>query len=78
MIYLQILHSEFNFYDFEKATLQKLENIGSFPPRFVVTYKRNVFGTPLSSTIIVSTGESEMIFQVTDDSDPIKSKNHTV
>jgi len=50
-----------------------MESIGSFPPRFVVSYEKIIPNAlKLSSKIIVSTGTKDMTFQVNDMSDPIQ------
>jgi len=49
-----------------------LESICGFPPRFVVTYQRNIPNIPLSSKITIFTGETQMEFKVNDGSEPIQ------
>ncbi|XP_065905175.1 uncharacterized protein [Dysidea avara] len=67
----KISYSQFNFRTHTKDTLEKMESVGSYPPRFVVTYcTKNVPYEPLSSKITVSTGEEwGATFQVNDISD---------
>ena len=75
-LYLQISYSQFNFRTHTKDTLEKMESVGSYPPRFVVTYcTKNVPYEPLSSKITVSTGEEwGATFQVNDISDILQGK----
>ena len=48
-----------------------MESVGSFPPRFVVTYQKiKVSAAPLSSKIVVSVGERPIKFKVNDIPDP--------
>jgi len=60
---LQIYHKEFNFRAYGRDTLQKMESISSFPPRFVVSYEKIIPNAlKLSSKLIVSTGTKIMTF----------------
>ena len=69
----QIHHEEFDFRHYEKDTLQMLESICVYPPRFVVTYQRNNPSIQLSSKITVSTGVKVIMeFIVNDDSDAMQ------
>ena len=62
---LQIYHKDFNFRAYGRDTLQKMESIGSFPPRFVVSYEKIIPNAlKLSSKIIVSTGTKSMTFHM--------------
>ena len=63
-VYLQIPYDVFNFHVYNEATLKKLEDAGSFPPRFIINYPN----VQLSSRIIISTDDNEMMFYVGNDS----------
>ena len=49
-----------------------MESIGSFPPRFVVSYEKIIANAlKMSSKVIISTGTKAMTFQVNDMSYPM-------
>jgi len=64
---LQIPYDVFNFYEYNEATLKKLEDAGSFPPRFIINYPN----VQISSKIIVSTDDNTMMFYVDNDSNHV-------
>lgn len=55
-----------------------MESIGSFPPRFVVTYSRTHPNVLLNSKVIISAGARVMTFQVNDNSNTQKGKCYCI
>ena len=71
-ICLQVCYDDFDFRQYDKLTLQTLEETFTFPPRFVVNYKRTDPNAQLGSTIIVSNEDHKVKLQLDYVSDPVQ------